>query len=109
MRKRIEYIVDCDTSILYGPLDKAIEYLKKIHSEHPNVQLEEEWTGYEKMHMRFLGEQDETDQEMNFREMNERDKKKKEADIAAERKRIENAKKEVKTFAKSLGVNIDIK
>tara|TARA_R110000851_G_scaffold102964_2_gene219724 strand:- start:818 stop:1201 length:384 start_codon:yes stop_codon:yes gene_type:complete len=47
--------VACDTDQLYGTLDQAIAYLNEVKAAHPNhtLQLSEEWTGYEDMHMEF--------------------------------------------------------
>ena len=59
--------VDCDTARLYGPLDLAAKYLLEVKSKYPNATLEEHWTGYENMEMRFSWYRDETDNEMQDR------------------------------------------
>jgi hypothetical protein len=70
--------------------------------------LEEKWTGYEDMHMRFLGERDETDEEMNLREREERRKKKEEESAASQRK-YQEGQKEILAIAKKLGIRVEMK
>jgi hypothetical protein len=66
-RKNAEREVDCDTDKLYGRLDVAIQYLKDIQAQYPDAELEEKWTGYETMYMRFVYITPETDEEYQRR------------------------------------------
>jgi hypothetical protein len=51
----LQTVIPCDTDKLYGNLGTAIAYLQEVRAAHPNhtLQLTEEWTGYEDMHMEF--------------------------------------------------------
>ena len=49
-----EVEVPCDVNRLYGPLDVSVTYLQEVRTEHPEAQLDENWTGYEDMEMRFV-------------------------------------------------------
>ena len=62
-RARIEREIPCDTDVLYGPLDKAITYLESIKRDYPSARLDENWTGYEEMYMRFVWTSEQTDEE----------------------------------------------
>ena len=66
-RGHILEVVTCDTDRLYGPLDLAAKYLLEVKSKHPKAELEEHWSGYETMEMRFSWYRDETDEEMQDR------------------------------------------
>ncbi len=106
-RATVEREVDCDTNRLYGPLDGAIAYLQAVKAEHPKAQLDEHWTGYEDMYMRFAWSEPQTDEEYigslksllslvryrRNRRDEERDSKK--AKLLAEQKRIAAQLKEL--------------
>jgi hypothetical protein len=67
-RIKIEVEVDCDKDRLYGNIDGAIKYLQEIKEKYPSdIVLDEHWTGYEDMTMRFVYCRDETDEEYNRR------------------------------------------
>jgi hypothetical protein len=92
----IQSSIHCDTDRLYGTLDQAIAYLNEVKAAHPDhtLQLSEEWTGYEDMHMEFTTFIWETQLEANLRaeeeirqetERNERTRK-------ADKQRVDLAK-----------------
>ena len=62
-RAKVAREIPCDTDILYGPLDKAIKYLEDIKRDHPYARLNENWTGYEEMYMRFVWTSFQTNEE----------------------------------------------
>lgn len=62
-RAIVEREVDCDTGKLYGPLPGAIAYLQEIAAKYPKAELDEKWTGYEDMYMRFAWSEPQTDEE----------------------------------------------
>ena len=66
-RKKVLETLGCDTARLYGDLLEAAYYLIEVHAKHPNATLEEHWTGYEDMEMRFSWSRPETDEEMRER------------------------------------------
>jgi hypothetical protein len=84
-RREVLETLDCDTERLYGTLDQAIAYLKEVRETHPQATLEEHWTGYQDMEMRFSWSRPETDEEMQHRVEQER---------AQERFKAEQRKKE---------------
>lgn len=60
----VEAEIDCDTDKLYHhDLGVAIQYLVEIKTQYPNASLDEKWTGYEDMYMRFVYDRPETDDE----------------------------------------------
>ena len=87
-RKRVEVEIDCDTNRLYGDLKEAAAYLLEIAEQYPQASLDEHWTGYEDMEMRFVYHREENDEEFAARLEEERQ----EAD-RLERQRAEGAKK----------------
>ena len=66
-REQVVACLDCDTERLYGSLLEAATYLMEIHALYPDATLEENWTGYEDMDMRFTWWRDETDEEEKVR------------------------------------------
>lgn len=62
-RATVEREIDCDTDRLYGSLPGAIAYLQEIHAKYPEAMLDEHWTGYEDMTMRFAWSEPQTDEE----------------------------------------------
>jgi len=67
-KKAIDREVECDTDKLYHPdLNVTIQYLSEIKAQYPTASLEEKWTGYEDMYMRFTYRDDETDEEYDRR------------------------------------------
>jgi hypothetical protein len=68
-RKLVEVEVDCETNRLYGSLDGAIAYLQEIKEQYKdtNIVLDENWTGYEDMQMRFVYTRLENDEEYEAR------------------------------------------
>lgn len=62
-RSHVERELSCDTDKLYGSLDTAIKYLQSVKKTHPQASLDEHWTGYEDMQMRFVWSEIETDDE----------------------------------------------
>lgn len=75
-RRTVEVAIDCDTSRLYGPLADAIAYLQEVLAAHPEaagLSLDEHWTGYEDMEMRFVYARPETDEEYERRLQLERE------------------------------------
>ena len=85
--KQILVTVDCDMGRLYGKLTDAIEYLQEIHAKYPEAELEEHWTSYEDMEMRFVWYRDETADEKSERLNIER----REAEAAAKLKAARDA------------------
>ena len=85
-RRKVEVEVDCDVQVLYGPLQAAADYLTAVLRAHPglDIRLDEKWTGYEDMYMRFVYERDETDEEYADRQ---------------EREQLEAADREIKRLA----------
>jgi len=65
--QNIERVIECDTKRLYGPLFMAIAYLHEIQQLEPTATLEEEWSGYEDMELRFVYHNAETDEEYQTR------------------------------------------
>lgn len=64
----IEVEIYCDTSKLYHQdLGVTIQYLVDIKTQYPNASLDEHWTGYEDMYMRFVYTRPETDDEFYHR------------------------------------------
>lgn len=107
-RRIVEREAGCDTDRLYGPLPQAIAYLKEIHARHPEATLDEKWTGYEDMYMRFSWSELQTDAEyvvhlertlsLQRYQRNERDKKR-----AKEREKLEKQLRETQRKLKELG------
>lgn len=63
-RLKILQSKDADTQRLYGTLDDAISYLQEMKAKLPaDASLEEHWTGYEDMELRFVWYREETDVE----------------------------------------------
>ncbi len=64
-KRTIDQEVDCDTGRLYGDIDGAIAYLIEMRDRHrgTDISLDEHWTGYEDMEMRFVYSRLETDEE----------------------------------------------
>jgi hypothetical protein len=62
-RATVEREAECDTDRLYGPLDNAIAYLREVYEQHPQATLDEHWTGYEDMEMRFAWNELQSDEE----------------------------------------------
>jgi len=61
---KIEVEIDCDTEKLYhSDLGVAIQYLVDIKAQYPKASLDEKWTGYEDMYMRFVYTRPETTDE----------------------------------------------
>lgn len=91
-RIKVNQIVGADLERLYGPLDKAIEYLKEMADEHKgtDISLYENWTGYEDMEMSFSFTRSETDKEYNDRQAKEKKFLKDKADEEAKKKHNEN-------------------
>lgn len=83
--QKVEVVVDCDMEKLYGPIQGAIEYLQEIASQYPNtdISLEEEWNGYEDMHMQFVYHREETESEQVERIAEWKRKRKQELDQQA--------------------------
>lgn len=99
-RGRVEREIACDTDKLYGPLSQAIDYLKTIQKTHPQASLDEHWTGYEDMYMRFAWSEEETDQEYlkNLQSClwdRKRKEEKHNQEIADKQKRIAKLEKEL--------------
>ena len=80
----------CNTDRLYGPIDEAIEYLKEVKARHPEAQLDEHWTGYEDMEIRFVWFGLETDQEYYSRRSLEREKSQREEQERLRKKHAED-------------------
>jgi len=59
--------IDADTGKLYGPISEAIKYLQEVQKQHPTATLDEKWTGYEDMYMRFVWTREENDKEYEDR------------------------------------------
>jgi hypothetical protein len=99
-RRTVEVEVDCDTQRLYGSIDEAIAYMNEIRDQYrgTNIGLDEKWTGYEDMHMRFAYTREENDAEYARRmEVLERDIARK-----AEERRKEEERKRIATEIKRL-------
>lgn len=62
-RATVEREFPCDTDKLYGPLPEAIAYLQEIAAKYPKASLDEKWTGYEDMYIRFAWSEPQTDEE----------------------------------------------
>ncbi len=105
-RKIVEAEVDCDTGRLYGTIDEAIAYLIEVRDKHRGIDigLDEHWTGYEDMMMRFTYTREENDDEYARRMQREAW----EREAAAERKAKEAARaeyeKEHQRLKKRLGI-----
>jgi hypothetical protein len=88
-KKLVFRAADCDTSRLYDVLPKAIAYLKEMQRTlPPDASLEENWTGYETMEMRFCWHEPETDDEYADRLEHEQ-----EAERRAAKERVAEAEK----------------
>jgi hypothetical protein len=70
-RLTIEQEINCDYAKLFNnDLNVAISYLSEMHSKYSHlgtISLDECWTGYEEMHMRFVLTRLENDEEYNHR------------------------------------------
>lgn len=99
-------VVECDTERLYGSIPEAIKYLQEVHRQHPNATLEEHWTGYEDMEMRFLYYRPETDTEYTIRKIEEDNAKSHYAEQEAKRKDLADKTKKLKEMAKEWGVEL---
>lgn len=102
-RLMVEVEVDCDTKRLYGTIDEAIKYLQEVKEAHKgiDIQLDECWTGYEDMHMRFVYSRPETDKEYADRRKQEQaearrkaQRDKEERELAQRRNQYERLKRE---------------
>jgi hypothetical protein len=91
----VEREIDCDTDKLYhSDLGVTISYLQEINLKHPTASLDEKWTGYEDMYMRFIYYTPESDDEYERRLQGElvrqqydrkmRDEHKRKSDIQAQ-------------------------
>ena len=90
-RIQVEVEVDCDTNRLYGNIQDAIKYLQEVAKNYPGIVLDEHWTGYEDMEMRFVYYREENDDEYNLRMKYEevvRERNRKAQQEAARRKEI---------------------
>jgi len=75
-KKQVLQVVDCDTTRLFNvDLKKAANYLLEVYEEHPMAELDEHWTGYEDMEIRFIYYRMETDEECKAREYREAQQK----------------------------------
>lgn len=83
----VEMRIDADRERLYGPILEAIAYLREVHAQHPNAELDEHWTGYEDMDMTFVWHRQETDDEFQARQKQ----------IAEEDRRAELQQREAET------------
>lgn len=105
-RKIVEAEVDCDTNRLYGKIDDAIAYLIEVRDRHrgTDIGLEEHWTGYEDMTMRFVYSREENDDEYAIRIQQE--KWAREAEVERKAKEAARAKdlKEYQRLKQRLGI-----
>ena len=106
-RAIVEREVDCDTNRLYGNILGAIAYLGEIKEKYPEAQLDEKWTGYETMYMRFAWSEPQTDEEYigslksllsharYLRECRDEERESKKVKLLTEQKRIAAQLKEL--------------
>lgn len=106
-RFQIERSFSCDVDKLYDSLDTAIEYLQEVKKDHPDACLDEHWTGYEDMTLRFVWMSEETDDEYFSRvereeyrerlekEMEDSDRRKEKTRIAKEMKKLKDQLKKL--------------
>lgn len=84
MSKKIFREGEVDTTILYGPLKAAGEYLIRLSAQYPaDASLTEVWDGYEDMHMAIGYYTPETAEEERDRKEREEWRRKREAEEAA--------------------------
>lgn len=104
-KKRVGVSVDCDTSRLYGPIKDAIKYLQEVAAAHPgiDIQLNEEWTGYEDMHLEFQYSREETDEEFAQRLEDERAQSEREAREAARAAERREKERQFEQLRRELG------
>lgn len=95
-RLLVEQALTCNVDRLYGPMADTIKYLQEIHEAFPEAQLEENWTGYEDMEIRFAFMRAENDDEFAARKTAERERRSEAAKLAAWRKKDEAALAKVK-------------
>ncbi len=96
-RKQVEVGVDCDTQRLYGDINGAIRYMEEIRDAHKgvNIMLDEHWTGYEDMEMRFVYWREENDEEFTRRQEREEWERKR---AEEERKRTAARKRDLDEY-----------
>lgn len=79
-KKYVEETVNIDTDLLYGDIDGAIAYLKKLSHEYKakgfaKISLQEHWFGYEDMEIILNCQRKETDREHSIRLNAEKEEK----------------------------------
>lgn len=57
-----ERTLEVDEEALYGPLPAAIAYLQGVHEKHPTAQLAEHWPYETFCELRFVWQEEETDE-----------------------------------------------
>ena len=70
VRKQVEVVIDCDTNRLYSSsIDETIKYLIEVRDANQgrSIVLDEHWSGYENMEMRFVYYREENDAEYEHR------------------------------------------
>lgn len=105
-RKIVEAEVDCDTNRLYGKIDDAIAYLIEVRDKHRGIDigLDEHWTGYEDMTMRFVYHREENDQEYASRMQSEAWAREQEKQRRDKEKARAEYEKEHKLLRQRLGI-----
>jgi hypothetical protein len=92
--------------VLYGSLHDAITYLQEIKEQYKdtNIYLDEHWTGYEDMCMRFVYTRLENDEEYDRRIAHEKAMKKIHEDQRREEEQRKKDMKELNRLKSKLGI-----
>lgn len=99
--------IDCDIDKLFNvDLREAAEYLLSVYKKYPNAALDEHWTGYEDMEIRFLVEREETDEEFFHRLRLEAEQKRIQALVDEVNKKHQEKEKQFKQMANELGYDL---
>ena len=107
-RKIVVRELSCDTGKLYASLPEAIAYLQQIaaqHSDKPDLSLDEHWTGYEDMDMRFTYTGPESDEDYNRRIIQEEYQEKRDREAAEKCAKQKSYEKEQAALKRKYGMS----
>jgi hypothetical protein len=104
-KKLVEAEIPLDTEKLYASLPEAIAYLQQIaaqHSDKPDLHIDEHWTGYEDMELRFAYNRLETDEEFKSRLEIEAAEAKRHSEMLREAQRRKDIEAQIERLRKQL-------